>query len=212
MAIIKRQYDESYFKSTGFKEISNSKRNHMRLLEILNHKVAGELLEIGCGEGGFLELAAKYFNVEGIDISDYAINSIQRAFGNKVRVADIEHELLPYNRYDIIVVFNVLEHLTKPGEAIKKIFYGLNKMGIVIGSVPHKYGMIGNLSTSFSNFIDKTHISTYRPNRWRALFEEAGFRKIDFFGEITMGRNFNIYLRNGVWQYLSFNLMFLCSK
>lgn len=212
MNLIKRQYDRSYFETIGFKEKPNSKRNKSRLYEILNHKTEGKLLEIGCGEGGFLELAAKYFNIEGIDISDYAVNLIQHNFSHKIRIADIEQELLPANHYNVIAVFNVLEHLIKPGEVITNIFQSLSDEGIVIGSVPHKYGIIGNLNTSFTNFLDRTHISTYPPNRWRTLFEDAGFKKIDFFGEITVGRNFNIYLRNGVWKHLSFNLMFLCIK
>lgn len=212
MNIIKKQFDENYFENIGYREVPNSRRNRNRLYEILNHKNEGKLLEVGCGNGGFLELAAKHFDVEGMDISKYAIDSIKQTFGDKVRIADIENTKLPPDHYDVIVILNVLEHLKKPGKVIDKIFYSLKKTGIVVGSVPHNYGFVGRLHTSFTNFIDKTHVSTYPPDHWQALFKQAGFKNLSFFGEIMLGRNLNKYIQNRYWRHISFNLIFLCEK
>ncbi len=45
--------------------------------EILAHKQSGRLLEIGFGQGDFLELAQGHFDVEGMDISKYAVKTIE---------------------------------------------------------------------------------------------------------------------------------------
>ncbi len=212
MSTGKKQYDKDHDETPAYREIPNSRRNRNRLQEILAHKQGGKLLEIGCGKGEFLKLAERYFDVEGMDISKHAIASIKPFLRKKVKRGNIEEENLAPDHYDVIVVFNVLEHLRQPGKVIEKIYHSLTKGGIVIGSVPHNSGLIGRVHTAITNLLDRTHCSTYPPHHWRASFRETGFRKIHFFGEVMLGRNFTLYIRNEYWKYVSFNLMFLCKK
>jgi len=212
MTIIRKKYDENYFKHLLFRDISNSKRNKNRLKEILKYKKNGNLLEIGCGKGGFLKLATKHFAVEGIDISEYAINSIKPIFGDKVNVKNVEKSNFTQNNYDVIVVFNLLEHLKEPHLVVKKIYNSLKKNGIIVGSVPNNFGLIGRLFTQIVNILDKTHCSTYPPIYWNTLFRKMKFRRTTYFGEITTGGKFNIFIKNSFWRYVSFNLIFICKK
>lgn len=167
-------------------------------------------MEIGCGKGGFLRLAEGHFQVEGLDISRHAIETIRTHFGERVSVANLATDPLPTNYYDVIVVFNILEHLDQPGQAIQKIARAVKQDGLVIGSVPNNFGLVGGLVTRIGNFIDRTHIATYPPHTWQALFKQAGFAQTDFFGEIPMGRNRCTYLHHKLWPYFSLNLMFVC--
>jgi len=112
----------------------------------------------------------------------------------------------------VIAVFNLLEYTTNPYGVIIKLQSSLRKKGMLIGSVPNNFGIIGKTFTYISNLIDKTHRSTYSPNVWNKYFHEAGFEKIIFFGEIPVGRNRNFYIKNKFWRYLSFNLVFICKK
>ena len=82
----------------------------------------------------------------------------------------------------------------------------------MIGSVPNKFGLTGNMATSVMNFVDRTHCSVHPPDYWNSAFEEAGFKKIIFFGEVLKNRNVNLYVKNKFWKYLSFNLVFVCRK
>lgn len=177
---------------------------------LLQRKQGGQLLEIGCGKGGFLRLAEDHFQVEGLDISRHAIEAIRAHFGERVSVANLASDPLPANRYDVVVVFNILEHLNQPGQAIQKIARAIKHDGLVIGSVPNNFGLVGGLVTHIGNFIDRTHIATYPPHTWQQLFMQAGFTQIDFFGEIPMGRNRCTYLHHKLWPYFSLNLMFVC--
>jgi 2-polyprenyl-3-methyl-5-hydroxy-6-metoxy-1,4-benzoquinol methylase len=212
MSVLRKQYDRDYYEALPHREIPNSQRNRNRFQEILAHKQEGKLLEIGCGKGQFLKLAARHFDVEGIDISKYAIAFIKPFLGKKVKRGNIEEENLTSEHYDVIVVFNVLEHLRRPGKVINKMYHALTKGGIAIGSVPHNSGLIGRVHTAITNLFDRTHCSTYPPHRWRALFRETGFRKIHFFGEVMLGKNLSVYIRHRFWKYVSLNLMFVCKK
>lgn len=212
MKIIKRDFDKKYHDQLLYRETANSLRNKNRVKLLLEYKQAGRLLEIGCGKGGFLSLAEKYFSVEGIDISKYAIDSIKTHFGNRVQVADfVNWEIEPFG-YDVIIAFNILEHLLEPRDAIQKIARGLREEGYLIGSVPFNANLVGQSITRIGNFLDRTHLSTFSPDLWLELFSMAGFKDVIFFGEITFGRNHNKYLFGKFWKIVAFNLMFVCRK
>ncbi len=212
MNIVKKEYNQHYHENFAYREADDSQRNHARLDALMAYKSGGRLLEIGCGTGGFLRLAERHFAVEGVDVSDYAIQSIQPHFGERVRVANVEQDGLPEGRYDVIVVFNILEHLHQPHQVAEQIFSSLAPQGVMLGSVPNNYGLVGGLVTRVGNFVDQTHVATFPPNIWRNSFEAAGFQLQDFFGEVTLGRNRCFYLRGPRWPDLSFNLMFACHK
>ena len=160
-----------------------------------------------------MKLASKHFEVEGIDISEYTINSLKPIFGDKVRVSDIRNVKLNHNYFDIIIIFNVLEHLNDPYPIVKKIYESANKKGLIIGSVPNYSPGVGLLFTWLVNtFIDSTHCSIYPPNYWYKLFNRAGFKKINFYGEFILNRNVSSYIKNKFWKYFSCNLIFICKK
>jgi 2-polyprenyl-3-methyl-5-hydroxy-6-metoxy-1,4-benzoquinol methylase len=212
MKVVRKKYDRSYYDALIHREIPNSSRNRNRLRAVLARKREGKLLEIGCGKGEFLKLAQKHFDVEGMDTSRYAIAAVRGFLGKKARREDVELATLMPEHYDVIAIFNVLEHLKRPGQVIDKIYHGLAKRGIVIGSVPNNAGLIGKLHTALANLCDRTHCSTHPPHHWLSLFRKSGFRKIQFFGEIMVGKNTNMYIRRKFWKHTSFNLMFICEK
>jgi 2-polyprenyl-3-methyl-5-hydroxy-6-metoxy-1,4-benzoquinol methylase len=206
------RYDQKYFENIFYHEVENSPRNRRRLQELLQYQSAGNLLEIGCGKGHLLSLAQPAFSVSGMDISPYAVSQARKKVGPRVKAANIELHPLQENHFEVILAFNILEHLTAPQESISKIYRALKPGGILMGSVPNNFGLVGGFVTCLSNFFDRTHISTYPTSRWQQLFGEAGFARVELFGEITIGRNNCVYVKLPFWKSVSFNLMFVCKK
>jgi len=180
MRIIKKEYDKNYFENGFYKEKPESQRNRNRLRELIRHKKSGKLLEVGYGEGNFLHEAQKQFDIEGIEFSEYATNNARIILGDKVSRGNIQNVNLQSAYYDVIVVFNLLEHLREPMKIINKLSDALKEDGILIGSVPNNFGIIGGLVTALSNIFDKTHCSTYSPNIWYEYFTEVGFSEVSF--------------------------------
>jgi 2-polyprenyl-3-methyl-5-hydroxy-6-metoxy-1,4-benzoquinol methylase len=211
MRLIQTDYEEGYHEGPLYREPPESQRNRGRLALLREYLSGGSLLEIGCGMGGFLRLAEKHFAVEGIDISRHAVNRIKRYFGQRVWQSDIEVQSLS-RAYNVITVFNVLEHMHRPAAVIEKLYNALENGGVLIGSVPNNFGLVGSVSTRAGNYFDRTHVSTFPPEVWRGLFERVGFGTPEFFGEVTITRAHALYLRGRFWPWLSFNLMFVCRK
>ena len=212
MKLIQKNFEAGYHDSFFMREQPCSQRIRKRLGLLLSYKQEGTLLEVGVGQGGLLKLAALFFTVEGLDISQHAVNALAGEFGGRVRQADITSVPLPANRYDVIAIFNVLEHLRYPGPVLEKCYLALKSGGVFVGSMPNNFGLVGSCVTRITNYFDRTHVSTLSPPAWRVLFEQAGFRQTDFFGEVTFGRNTAFYLRRWWWPTLSFNLMFASCK
>jgi SAM-dependent methyltransferase len=209
MPLRRQQYDSSYFKSNLFRGRADSPRNLKRLAEVLHYKASGRLLEIGCGTGEFLALAAGHFNVEGVDVAADALEHVPPSLRSQVRQADIQHTALPAGRFDVVVAFNTLEHLPEPQLGVDNIFRALAPGGVLVGSVPLNAGPVGTVHTAITNVFDQTHCSTLPPDQWREVFQRGGFRDVRFFGELQMGPNRCWYIRNATWRYVSPNLMFV---
>lgn len=212
MSIWRSTFDKNYFEHPAYQAKVDSIRNRNRLKVILELQNHGRLLEIGFGNGAFLAKAARHYQVEGMDLSPYALQTIPEELQSKVRVGNIETTDLPKESYDTIVILNVLEHLQQPRAAVERMFQGLRRGGILFGSVPNKYSLIGTAHAWATDILDRTHVSTWSMPRWRDLFADVGFKKTRLFGEIMLGKNFNFFIMNHLWPHTAFNLIFLCEK
>lgn len=205
-------YGKQYFDHIFRREQQNSHRNQSRLKMIYETHNTGNLLEIGCGQGDFLRLAAQQFNVEGIDISRHAVESLKGWGNGSVRRENVEQSQLGSKHYEVVVAFNVLEHLREPAQVIEKTFASLKPGGVFVGSMPLNTAILGRIHTGLTNIFDRTHVATYSPDRWNFLFNAAGFQPVEFFGEMILTRNYCHYVRKPGWKWLSFNLMFRCMR
>ena len=212
MKLIRRKYDKSYSENLLYREDPDSQRNRPRLAEVFLHKRSGRLLEVGCSKGYFLRMTLKHFDAEGIDISQHVVDTLKPTLGCRVQAQNIESASLPENHYHVIAAFNIFEHLQNPGPVVEKMYTSLKKDGFLIGSVPNNSGPVGSVVTALTNLMDKTHCSTFTPEQWGILLEQAEFPEITLFGEVNLGKNLCLYVKSIFWKYVSTNLMFVCVK
>lgn len=130
-----------------------------------------KLIEFGCATGAAANLFADYgFMVTSTDISNYAVNKAKKNYSDiKFYQHDIQKLFTKDNNFDAAVAFDVVEHLKNPEEAIESIYKILKKDGTIILTTPNDYKHISN---------DPTHINVKKPNAWRKILKQAGFRNI----------------------------------
>jgi SAM-dependent methyltransferase len=210
--MIRRSFEKGYHEHFLYREIENSPRNQARLALIRSLQPGGQLLEVGCAPGGFLRLAAAHYDIQGIDISRHAIQALREQFGERIQTANIELHPFPPLAFDIIVAFNIFEHLRRPEKVIARLVQALRPGGLRVGSVPYNAHLVGSLVTRVTNLFDRTHVSTLPPDAWQRILAHAGLRELQLFGEIPIGRNRCHYLTGDGWENLAFNLMFVGRK
>lgn len=129
-------YSNKYFNEyeyTDYKkeEAALSKNFINRINKIRKYKTHGNLLEIGCAYGYFLKKSKIYFKVEGIDIDKEVTAIAHKESSVNIHTGDFLR-FNPKKKYDIICMFDVIEHLKKPEAYVKKCYELLNDDGIIV--------------------------------------------------------------------------------
>jgi ubiquinone/menaquinone biosynthesis C-methylase UbiE len=146
-----------------------------------------KVLEAGCGSARQIHFNAETF-VVGIDISAEELEK-NRDVQEKLH-GDIQEYPLPKEEFDVVVCWMVLEHLSRPKDALKNMFRTTKPGGIVILGIPN-LGSIKGMVTKFTPFwfhkafyrymrYTSRHFPTYLradilPNRLIRFAERNGF-------------------------------------
>jgi SAM-dependent methyltransferase len=92
-----------------------------RLLDLIGRHVAGgRLLDVGCGHGLLLDEARRRgFAVSGLELSRSAAGYARDVLGLDVAEATLDEAAATGERYDVIVLADVVEHLDDPAGALR---------------------------------------------------------------------------------------------
>lgn len=94
------------------------------------------ILDYGCGQANFvINARAKGYACDGTEYNPAHIDLLRREIPS-ASFFQIDDFLLRDEKYDVIRLSNVLEHLDKPGEIIEKLKRRLNRGGILLVEGP----------------------------------------------------------------------------
>jgi SAM-dependent methyltransferase len=99
----------------------------------------GKLLDVGCGTGKLLKIAARWYECEGVEPSETAVAECRRQ-GFKVTLGFFEDVDLPPASYDVITMDAVMEHVLDPVVVLTRINHLLRPGGVVAIKVPKLNG------------------------------------------------------------------------
>ena len=109
----------------------------------------GNLLDVGCAHGWFLEAAIKEFNVLGVEPDEAVFNSAV-AKGLPVRKGYFPEALEDHEKFDVIVFNDVIEHIPHIGEVLESCRERLNEGGLLVLNLPSSDGVFYRLSKFFA--------------------------------------------------------------
>lgn len=186
---IKEYYSKGFFKGDkrlrAYADYEGDKlveqKNMTRYLRrIIQFKKHGKILDVGCAMGFLLELASqKGFDTYGIDVSDYAVKIAQKKFGNKIQLSPLSHATLKEKFFDVITMFDLIEHLKTPREDLQKLRNSLKDDGILIiqtGDVESLWAK--RMKKNWHFFAPPQHLFFFSQNTLTKLLGEAGFKVV----------------------------------
>ncbi len=108
-----------------------------RIRAIRRFLASGRLLDVGCGTGGFLRAMAQAgWEVWGLEPSPRAAEVAGKISGAPVLVARLEEADLPTGFFDVITLWDVVEHLHDPRAGLEQVGRALRPGGLLVVSTP----------------------------------------------------------------------------
>lgn len=140
--------------------------------EIIKFKKNGNLLDIGCATGYFLDVASEYFNVTGIELSRWAFKEASKR--HEVYNIPLSELNLP-KKFDIVTLFGVIEHLPDPSKELGLINNILKPDGLLVLYTPDIGGWLPRIMGRQWWNIMGQHLYYFSKATCKMLLERCGF-------------------------------------
>lgn len=146
---------------------------------IKKHKNGTTLLDIGCGEGFFLFNASKAgYTTKGIEISQYAAEYAGREFGLDVEVKPFEELQYPENYFDVVTLWQVLEHVPHPIVVLREVHRILKPEGLLVTSTPDIESIMAKIFRRKWWSLRRLHINQFTAKTLTDMLKRAGFNNV----------------------------------
>lgn len=180
----RKWYSYDYISSYLNRAYDLKKRFNQKIREIESIKKGGNLLDLGCGVGLFLEsineTAHFRWRFYGVDINSKLIKVVKRRLGRNVsslytgRLTSLK---LKKNYFDCVTCFDVLEHDDKLELTLKEIKRILKPSGVLLIQSPNYRSVMAYLSGSLWDWwAVPDHIFHFDAKSLSRILEKVGFR------------------------------------
>ncbi len=160
-------------------EADNLKKTYGRYLAKLeSYGVKKDaLLEIGCGNGFFLEeaLAQGYSSVRGVEPSTEAIEAARADIRPHIVCDIMRPGLFDPSQFDVVCIFQALDHIVDPLGLLKACFTVLKPDGFVLCLNHNIEALSARILNERSPIIDIEHTFLYSPDTMNKIFMRCGF-------------------------------------
>jgi len=177
-ALLGQLYHDSTF--TYNEEVADLKRTYGRYLARLDRLGARKdsLLEVGCGNGFFLEqaLVQGYRSVRGVEPSRSAVDQAAPTVRDSIVCGLMAAGLFPPAQFDVICLFQVFDHVPDPGALLDACFAALRPGGMVLSINHNTAAVSARVLGERSPIVDIEHTYLYNPATMARIFSEHGFR------------------------------------
>lgn len=177
-------YKEGYFNGSCHSDYLMEKKLYLnrfqqRLKEINSFKTKGRLLDVGCAVGYFLETVRQAgWEVSGVEVSDFAAGYARKA-GIEVFTGKLEEAEYPDQRFDVVTLWHVLEHVKDPSGCLRETHRVLNNDGLLAVEVPNMDSKKSKKAGKEWNQIKpQEHLFYFTPDVLKRMVEKAGFRVV----------------------------------
>lgn len=132
------------------RNLEHAAEEKIKVLEALTGKKRGYLLDVGCGTGEFLKAATTAgWEAVGVDLDKAAVDIARDTHGVNAKWSTLEEADLSDSRFDVITLYNIIEHVPHPLGFLKRINTLTRTNGHLIVETP----LEGNMLTQIAKLI-----------------------------------------------------------
>lgn len=163
---------------------------------------AKNVLEVGCGQGGFGRTMRARLGPEAVLTG---IDPVPDLLAVAREAGDFDHLVEGYypdafsyeDKFDCIVFNDVLEHLVDPWQTLRECHRFLSADGCIVSTIPNlRYAPVlwdlarGQFQYVESGVLDRTHLRFFTRDGMHHLFESSGFEVVSSEGVNNIVREY----------------------
>jgi 2-polyprenyl-3-methyl-5-hydroxy-6-metoxy-1,4-benzoquinol methylase len=141
-------------------------RTFVRRLSPLSPRGAGaRLLDVGCGPGAGLEAARSLgYEAWGLDVSSAAVVVASARHPDRVRLGILSDRLFPRGFFDVITLFDVIEHVYDPRRLAADLAWHLAPQGRLVVTTPNVKSLLARgTGRRWVSYKIPEHVSYFSP-------------------------------------------------
>lgn len=167
-------------------------------------KSGGKILDIGCGDGkSLLKLKEDDWDTYGVEISEMASKYAREILGLNIFTGILEDAEFEGEFFDVVLLNNVLEHLSDPATTLKEINRILKNDGKVIISIPNVDSFEAKHFKKYWTAWDlPRHLYHFSPVTIKSILNKTGFEVLD----IEYDNNPNIILSSFKYVFQDYGI------
>lgn len=170
--------DELFLSQSKGREITFKKC--LKLIE--NHyPQKGRILDIGTAGASFLHVAQESgWEVHGVEPNKWLCDWGKKNYGISIKQGDIFSNKYPANYFDVITLWDVLEHVSDPSAVLKECNRILKKDGLLVINYPDINSSVARVMGKKWVFLLRVHIFYFTPKTIKAILQKTGFEAFKF--------------------------------
>lgn len=166
-----------------------------RIAALMRYQPTGTLFEIGSAYGFFLELAQSHWEVAGVDISATAVQHAQEVLNLPVTLSDMERYPFPTEpTYDLIVMWDTIEHLYEPISVVEKCVQALKPGGILAITTGDIGARLPQFQKQSWRLFIPSHLYYFSRQSMYYLLEQRAGLLVEHFSHVGYHRSLHQYI------------------
>jgi 2-polyprenyl-3-methyl-5-hydroxy-6-metoxy-1,4-benzoquinol methylase len=176
-------YDQNFFDEAYGTLLKNSRRQNSEYKKFIyrwdeiekKSKNGGKVLDVGCSFGFFLDAGRRRgWDCYGIEISEFAADYAKSRFGLRVQSVPLEDADFEPESFDVVTLWNVIEHLDDPAAAVRQIYRILKPGGLIVLTTGDAESPLARLQGGkWRMLMPPIHLSHFSPATIKYLMESS---------------------------------------
>ncbi len=155
--------------------LDDNERRYKQFKKILNNK---SVLDYGCGSGNFLKKIKNTNRLYGVEVNQNQLKNLMnfKNFTIKKSISAFK------NKFDVICLFHVLEHLPNQIKILKDLKLKMKNKSKIIIEVPHANDILFSIikNNSFKKFTFwEEHLVLHTKKSLKKVLVSSGFKNIN---------------------------------
>jgi SAM-dependent methyltransferase len=173
------------------------------------------LIDLGCGDGVWLYRLSKLhldnLQLTGLDYNELRINRARALLGETVNFITSDIGEFDNDKYDIVILNHVIEHVQEDEALLRKIRNLVNRNGIIILGTPNEGNRLMQWRNKRNNITLTTdHVHFYTENEIKNKIGNAGFNIVSTYRDPFYIGNDKLFYRILSYKLGYSILKFLC--